>query len=190
MRLGAVGFLFALGASACSHSHRLSRSPQALETNCAPGPILEGRVAGLSIGATVATVRERCNVIADTMLSLGTAALDRELVIEVGSDRMLAMIDSNRVSGIMVVSPHFRTVDSLGVGTQLATLLRHHAWAVPIDGRYFALLQDHCGVLFMLPALAPPHPGNLDDRALHLLPDTLAVERVTVGACDSSWSAT
>ena len=96
-------FLALSVTGACSPQAR-QRTPVRV-ANCTFGPISDSAVAGLPIGATVASVKEHCKVLEDTT-ALGEEALpQRTLLVGIGLDTLVAVIDSDRVWRIEVASP-------------------------------------------------------------------------------------
>ena len=183
--------LLALAAvSACSHP---PRSPAvARQASCRPDYISDSAVAGLPIGASVASVKAHCRVLEDTTFPGLEGLPERTLLIQVGADSLVAEIDSERVFRIDVDSPRFTTRDSLRVGTRLARLLRDtSAQALIGEGNYYVVMRSHCGLSFALPHIDLLEPrGDLDAAALRRLPDTLAVRQILVIRCGASRGAT
>jgi hypothetical protein len=182
-------FLALLLPVACSHPAR--QPAPARQANCDAGVISDTDVAGLPVRATVASAKAHCHVLADTTFAGLEGLPERTLDVQIGTDTVVAEIDSDRVVRIEVRSPRLRTRDSLGVGSSLATLLRHgHAKALIGEGSYYVVLQTHCGLSFGLPYFESPNAGDLDEAALRKLPDTIRVQTVLVVDCDSSQGAT
>ena len=178
-----------LSLVACSHPQR----PQApaRQAQCARGSISDTAVAGLPIRASVASVKQHCHVLVDTTFAGLEGLPERTLEVQIGSDTLTAVIDSERVWRIEVQSTNLRSVDSLGVGTTLGTLLRHGRASASIgEGTYYLMLQSHCGLSFALPFFGHQDGGDLDEAALRALPDTLRVQEVLVFGCDSQRGAT
>ena len=182
-------FLALSVTGACSHPPRPTHP--ARTADCSFGPISDSAVAGLPIGATVASVKEHCKVLLDTTL-LGQEALpERRLLVQIGVDTLVAVIDSDRVWRIHVDSPRFRTQDSLHAGSPLSTLLRDSsAQALIGEGSYYVIMRSHCGLSFALPYIELPEPGDLNPTALRALPDTLTVQEILVVGCDIAERAT
>jgi len=189
-----IGFrllLFALAvAGGCSRplqSRRVARYAK-----CSPGYISDSAVAGLPIGASVASVKEHCRVLEDTTFPGLEGLPERTLLVEIGSDTLVAVIDSDRVWRIEIQSSRFRTQDSLRVGSRLSRLLRDSsARALIGEGNYYVVMGSHCGLSFALPHIQLPRPmGDLDAATLRALSDTLPIQEILVVGCDSSWGAT
>ncbi len=168
---------------ACSRPPR-PRAPARVAT-CRLGPLSDSAVAGLPVGAAVSSVKEHCRVLVDTTWPGEEALPEHVLLVQIGSDTLVAVIDSDRVWRIEVASPQFRTRDSLGVGSRLSALLRNSgAQALNGEGSYYVRVRSHCGLSFQLPYIAFPNDGDLDEAALRALPDTLRVQEVLVFGCD------
>jgi|SRR5438094_4884664 len=174
---------------ACEHPAP-PRAPTRI-ANCGFGPISDSAVAGLPIGATVASVKEHCKVLADTTFPGEEGLPERTLDVQIGLDTLVAVIDSDRVWRIEVGSPRFRTRDSLHVGSQLSALVRDSsAHALIGEGNYYVVMRSHCGLSFALPYIKLPTPGELSSAALRALPDTLRVQEILVVGCDFADGAT
>ncbi len=184
-----VLILALLVTGACSHPAR--PRPPVRVANCAFGPISDSAVAGLPIGATVASVKEHCNVLEDST-SPGLEGLpERTLLVQIGLDTLVAVIDSDRVWSIEIESPRFHTRDSLHVGSRLSALLRDSsAHALIGEGSYYVVMRSHCGLSFALPHIELPETGDLNATALRTLPDTLRIDQILVGGCDIADRAT
>jgi hypothetical protein len=168
---------------ACAHPAR-PRAPTRV-ANCSFGPISDSAVAGLPIGATVASVTAHCKVLMDTTGAGEEGLPERTLLVQIGLDTLVAVIDSDRVWRIEIESPRFRTRDSLHVGTRLSALLHDSsAHALIGEGSYYVVMRSHCGLSFALPHIELPEPGELRWAALRALPDTLRVQEILVVGCD------
>lgn len=142
----------------------------------------------MRIGATEASVRERCVVVADTSLTLeGTAQL--AILVEVGSDTVLAEIVESRVWRIRVRSAGLRTADSVGVGTPARQLLAAPDAAVIWgEGDHFIVSPAYCGLSFQLAGL-PPRASPWTTAEVRELPESVRVGQVlVVGGCPTTSS--
>src|SRR5437773_11614699 len=92
---------------ACEHPAP-PRAPTRV-ANCSFGPISDSAVAGLPIGATVASVKEHCKVLADTTFPGEEGLRERTLDVQIGPDTLVAVRDSDRVSRIGVRGRRART---------------------------------------------------------------------------------
>ena len=183
-------FLVLFGALACSRPPR-SRAASPL-AKCTPDFISDSAVAGLPIGASVASVKANCRVLEDSTFAGLEGMPERILLVQIATDTLVAEVDSGRVFRIDVESPRFMTRDSLRVGTRLSRLLADTtAHALIGEGTYYVVMHSHCGLSFALPHIqAPDSPGELDGPSLRRLPDTLAVRQVLVVGCESATGAT
>ena len=173
-----------LGTGACSRPPR----PHALArvATCGPGQLSDSAVAGLPLGASVASVKENCRVVADTTWPGDEGLPEHVLLVQIDSDTLVAVIDSDRVWRIELASPTFQTRDSLGVGSSLSAILRDSgARALNGEGGYYVLIRSHCGLSFGLPFIERPNHEDLDETALRALPDTLRIQEVLVVGCNS-----
>lgn len=167
------------------------RASAAPEANCHPGFISDSAVAGLPIGASVASVKQHCRVLEDTTALGSEAQPERTLLVEIGSDSLVAVIDSDKVWRIEIVSPRLNTKDSLRVGIRLSRLLRDtSAHALIGEGSYYVVMRSHCGLSFALPSIELSEPtGDLDAAKLRELPDTLRIQEILVVGCSSDGAA-
>jgi hypothetical protein len=93
-------------------------------SSCGPEAITDEGIGELRIGATVESIRQKCNVVRDTTAPGAEGMLARKLRVALSRDTVEAEIVDGRVWRIAVHSPRLRTADSLGVGITLARLLR------------------------------------------------------------------
>ena len=105
-----------LALIACETKHPLSP--------CGEGVITDEGIGELRIGATVESVRQKCDVVRDTTLIAAEGMPARKLAVVFSRDTVEAEIVDGRVWRIAVLAPRLRTADSLGVGTNLARLLQ------------------------------------------------------------------
>jgi len=148
------------------------------------GPQLTDASAGLvRIGATESSVRAECNVVADTALML-EGDVQPAILVEVGTDTVLAEIVDARVWRIRVRSPGLRTADSVGVGTPARQLLAapgaNVVWG---EGNHVVVTPEHCGLSFLLTAL-PPRARPWSTAEVAEMPDSVRVgEVLVIGSC-------
>jgi hypothetical protein len=116
----------------------------------------------------------------------GEGQPERILVVAFGSDSAIVEVDSTHVWRIGVRSPHFRTLDSLGVGTSLGRLLALHGGVQGLtgEGGLFLLAEARCGLSFQLSAAAASG-GDWQRARLRTLPDSTRVTRVLVVGCSA-----
>jgi hypothetical protein len=109
-----------------------------------------------------------------------TVAIDGE-VIE-------AEIVDEKIWRIEVRSSHFRTTDSLGVGTPLSRLLAlGNARGITGEGQLFVVSPEHCGLSFRLSDNGSrSRAQNWDRTGLSRLPAGTVVNKVLIVGCDQS----
>jgi hypothetical protein len=132
----------------------------------------------LRIGGSIDELRRRCRVVRDTVVRGAEGMPERRMIVDLGRDSVVAVIDSNRVWRVQVQSSTFRTADSLGVGSQLRGLRRTGARLLTGEGAYFVTLPSHCGLSFRLRGV---EFGRL--RTLAQVPDSATVGEVLVVGC-------
>lgn len=151
----------------------------------------ETRVTGagvgeLQIGRSTEDVRRLCNVTRDTTM-LGAEALpERVLRVATVRDTLDVTIDNDRLWRISVDRPVLRTVDSLGVGTTLADLLRSPgATGAEGEGVLYVIVSAHCGMSFRLSKelSASQHRDHWSENDLRKLPSTATVDQVLITGC-------
>ncbi len=139
----------------------------------------------LRIGTTVDSVRQKCNVARDTTLIAGEGMPARKLTVMFSRDTAEAEIVNGRVWRISVLSPRFRTADSLGVGTSGARLLQlKNPRGMTGEGEFFVASPEHCGMSFRLADAGPGgYRGDLDSAGLARLPKSTVVSEVLIFGC-------
>ena len=148
------------------------------------GPQLTGESAGLvRIGAAESGVRAECNVVADTALVL-EGDVQPAILVEVGTDTVLAELVQGRVWRIRVRGPGLRTADSVGVGTPARQLLTtpgaNVIWG---EGNHVIVSPEHCGLSFRLTGL-PRSARPWRTAEVAEMPDSVRVGEVLVlGSC-------
>lgn len=169
-------------ASAASNATTSDQSRQGDVPSClnSSGPQLTGESAGLvRIGATESSVRAECNVVADTALTLEGQA-QPAILVEVGTDTVLAEIVRDRVWRIRVTSPGLRTADSVGVGTPARRLLAapgaNVVWG---EGNHVIVSPEYPGLSFLLTGL-PPRARPWRTEEVAEMPDSVRVGGVMV----------
>lgn len=148
------------------------------------GPQLTGAAAGLvRIGATASSIREQCVVVADTSLALEGEA-QPAILVEVGSDTVLAEIVGSRVWRVRVRSAGLRTEDSVGVGTPARRLLTvPDATVMWGEGNHVIISPIYCGLSFQLDG-RPPRARPWTTAEVAEMPDSVRVSQVlVVGSC-------
>jgi len=148
-------------------------------------PVLDGNgIGAVRIGMEVDSVKARCVVARDTVELRSEGEPERILVVVFGSDSVTAEVDSAHVWRLEIRSPRFRTLDSLGVGTPLGTLLALPGGVQGLtgEGGLFLLAEARCGLSFQLSA-AGLSGGDWQRARLRTLPDSTHVTRVLVVGC-------
>lgn len=162
-----------------------SPAPTPILGECASTTISDSALGDVRIGQTVADLSARCTVVRDTTAQRGEGQSARVIDVVVGPDTVEAEIVNDRIWRIGIVSPAFRTADSLGVGTRLPVLLAQPG-ARPLsgEGRVFVMTQSHCGLSFQLSiADTGSAAGRWTVDDLRRLPDVIDVTRVLIVGC-------
>jgi hypothetical protein len=147
---------------------------------CGATRLLTGDGIGdFRVGASVDQVRARCDVVFDTSLKFGTEGMpERRLAVNFGHDTVQATVDRDSVWRIEVLTPAFRTRDSIGVRSKFADLrgkgIRFLGYG---EGGPFVSLADDCGLSFEL------ENTNGLVRKLADIPPGATVSRVLVLGC-------
>jgi len=169
----------------CEMKREASPAPTRQQPSCGDEIIGDEGIGELRIGATVESVRQKCNVVRGTTVIGTEGMLARKLTIGFSRDSVEAEIVKGRVWRIAVLSPHFRTSDSLGVGTPLARLLQlKNPRGMTGEGRLFVASAEHCGISFRLADASPAAlRGDLGRAGLARLPQSTVVSEVLVFGC-------
>jgi hypothetical protein len=109
----------------------------------------------LRIGMMLDAVRGGCAVISERYAdSIGEARID------LGRDTAIVALNKGAIRRITLTHQAYRTADSLGVGTHIATLLRLREPTAITDGeRLYAVSPAYCGLRFLLLDPAPKSPA-------------------------------
>lgn len=145
----------------------LGSGRRAPRDSCRPGvgTVRDSGVAGLRLGMTVQAVRSACRVVRDTVQNNDDYVEDeRVLVVVSGSDTIVAAVKDDLVARLDILTPGFRTADSLGVGSTLRRLLRLPRLQASVgEASIFAHAPAHCGVSFVLSR----GEGNTEDTPIN-----------------------
>ena len=178
-----VAALTACSAGAPPQRTPGAESPSKAESQVCGDPILtdEG-IGALRIGMPVSAVRIACSVLRDTIVTDMEGMPSRRVTIAVGADSAHGEIVDDKLWRVSVVSPGFRTADSLGVGSSIARFKSiKGAHAVRGEGAVYAAIPSHCGMSFQLTGFKPASGAVV----LANLPPSVTVLRVFIFGCPS-----
>jgi len=152
---------------------------------CGEEIVSDEGIGALRIGATVNSVRQKCDVVRDTTVMGAEGMPARKLTVAFSRDTVEAEIVDDRVWRIGVRSPRLRTADSPGVGTKKARLLQLRSPRLMTgEGQLFVASPAHCGMSFRLANVGPDAlRGNLDRIGLARLPESTVVSEVLIFGC-------
>ena len=178
------------GAEATAQAERVESTADRGNCGAEARPTLSGTGIGeLRVGRPAAQIAAQCVVLADTVAPGPEALTERVMsLLLAGTDTVRATMVNDSVWRLQLESTGIRTVDSLGVGTLLADLLRSgrgRARGVEGEGQLFVLLEEHCGVSFRV----APEIGGKQHQAewsavdLAGLDGTARVDQVLVIGC-------
>ena len=164
----------------------LSRSVGTPARVCGGTTITGAGLGDLRIGMSVASVHSVCRVVGDATRLASEGQTARFLAVEFPRDTVDAEVVDGEVWRIEVVSPSFRTADSLGVGTPLSRLLElRDARGITGEGQLFVISPVHCGLSFRLSDNGSSARSQKWDRAgLSRLPSGTVVNKVLIVGCE------
>jgi hypothetical protein len=143
-------------------------------------------IGALRIGATLASVRNSCNV-RDEATIMGAEGMPARIAyVEANGKLVDAEIVDDKVWRLAIRIPDFRTTDSLGVGTPLSRLLElPEPRGMMGEGALYFASPAHCGLSFKLSENRPLPPSgqNWNAAALKRLPPTTKVTEVLAVGC-------
>ncbi len=153
--------------------------------SCGDDIITDEGIGELRIGASIESIRQKCNVARDTTVMGPEGMPARKFAVAFPPDTVEAEIVDGRVWRLAVLSPRLRTADSLGVGTSIGRLLQlNNPHGMTGEGQFFVASPTHCGMSFRLAiAEAGPQRGDLDRAGLARLPRSTVVNEVLVFGC-------
>ena len=156
-----------------------------LTFNCGEPVVRDEGMGELQIGAPVDSVSAHCLVLRDTTAIGAEGMPARKLAVFLPPDTVEAEVVNNRIWRLSIVSPHFRTADSLGVGTPLSRLLKlRNPRGMTGEGKFFVASPEHCGMSFRLLNAGPgAQKGDLDQAGLKRLPKSAVVSEILVFGC-------
>lgn len=156
------------------------------KASCGEEVVTGEGIGQLRIGATVESIRQKCNVVRDTTVIASEGMPARKLAVAFSRDTVVAEIVDDRVWRIAVRAPRLRTATSLGVGTLNQRLIRQlkEPRGIMGEGALFVASPDQCGMSFRLAKGGPrAQRGDLDRAGLAGLPVTAVVSEVLVFGC-------
>lgn len=155
-------------------------------SSCGDEVLGDEGIGELRIGATVDSIRQKCNVIRDTTAIAAEGMPARKLTVALSRDTVEAEIVNGRVWRIAVASPRLRTADALGVGTSIGRLRQlRNPRGMMGEGQLFVASPQHCGMSFLLSNAGPGAlRGDLDRAGLFRLPETAVVSEVLIFGCN------
>jgi hypothetical protein len=155
------------------------------KSSCGEEILGEEGIGELRIGATVESVRQKCNVVRDTTAIGAEGMPARNLTVALSRDTVEAEIVNGRVWRIAVDSPRLRTADALGVGTSIGRLRQlKDPRGMMGEGQLFVASPQHCGMSFLLSNAGPgAMRGDLDRAGLFRLSETAVVSEVLIFGC-------
>jgi hypothetical protein len=156
-----------------------------IPSTCGEEIITDQGIGQLRIGATVESIRQKCNVVSDQTAPGAEGMPARKLAVALSRDTVEAEIVDGRVWRIAVHSPRLRTADSLGVGTTLERILQlKNPRGMTGEGRFYVASPVHCGMSFRLANAGPrAGRGDLDSAGLATLSRSAVVREVLVFGC-------
>jgi hypothetical protein len=106
----------------------------------------------LRIGVSLDAIRGACAVLSEQTGDSGSGVVR----VDLGRDTAIVDMQNGAIRRIRLTHQAYRTSDSLGVGTHIATLLRlREATAITDRDRLYAISPAYCGIRFMLMDPAP-----------------------------------
>jgi hypothetical protein len=159
--------------------------PVAVVDSMPPIAVMSGYGVGcFQIGMSVPSASGACPALADTVVQGPEGMMVRELRSGAADSGLVAWIEADTVRRVMVTDLRWRTVDSLGVGTELDVLLaRPGATAIEGEGRLFVTLPTHCGLSFRLDARRGAAVESIDELVRTVLQRNTLVDQVLVFGC-------
>lgn len=156
-----------------------------MKSSCGDEVLTDEGIGELRIGATVESVRQKCNVVRDTTVMGAEGMPARKLFVALSRDTVEAEIVNGQVWRIAVDSPRLRTADGLGVGTSIKRLRQlKNPRLMTGEGQLFVASLEHCGMSFQLANVGPDAlRGNTGRAGLARLPDTAVVSAVLIFGC-------
>lgn len=155
------------------------------QSSCGAEVLGEEGIGELRIGATVESVRLKCNVIRDTTTPGAEGMPARKLAVALSRDTVQAEIVDGKVWRIAVHSPRLTTADALGVGTSIGRLRQlKEPHGMTGEGQFFVASAQHCGMSFRLSNAGPRARGDMDRAGLFRLSEAAVVSQVLIFGCE------
>ena len=141
-------------------------------------------LGALRVGATLASVREACRVVRDTVAEGPEAQPQRELTVVTGADTLTAIVVNDAIWRVHVADPDIRTADGFGVGTPASAFRSLEGASVLVGEGVFVTVPSICGLSFRLSGdadigVVASRPER--ERLAALPPATRVVEVLSVG---------
>lgn len=161
---------------------------QAPPTNCGITGVAEltdNGIGDLKEGASVADLRNRCEIVSDSEQPGPEGSKQRVLVVRVGGETVQAIINDDKVWRIEINSPSIRTSDSLGVDTPLHRIAtKRGARFFPGEGGVYGFVADHCAMSFRFSVpLRAPRGGDWTAAKIDSAHGDAVVDRVLITKC-------
>ena len=168
----------------CDKAPAPASSSTSGKSPCGTEVLGEEGIGELRIGATVESVRQKCNVVRDSTAPGIEGMPARKLAVALSRDTVEAEIVDGRVWRIAVHSPRLRTADALGVGTSIGRLRElKEPRGMMGEGQFFVVSPQHCGMSFRVANAGPRARGDMNRAGLFRLPETAAVAEVLIFGC-------
>ena len=142
-------------------------------------------LGALRVGATLASVRQACRIVRDTVAEGPEAQLQRELTIALATDTVTAIVVDDAIWRVHVDDPDIRTADDLGVGTPASAFRSLDGAQVMFGEGVFVAVPSICGLSFRLSedADAGTLAGTPDASRVAALPASARVVEVLAVGC-------
>ena len=135
----------------------------------------------LRIGVALEAIRGSCAILSEALGDSATGMVR----VDLGEDTAQVFVQNGAIRRFTLTHQAYRTVDSLGVGTHVATLLRlRESTAITENDRLYAISPAVCGLRFMLMEPAPRAAGSRSGRgALRRLSGETRTRELEVVGC-------
>ena len=159
-------------------------APIEVRPSCDQFQLTENGAAAVRIGDARDSLRTRCPILGDSTAADVEGNIQGTVVVGVGGSTMVAQIAADRVNGIFVTDPRFRTMDGLGPGILLGSLMQMPG-ALALEGvnDLSIIVNAHCGLYFQIPKPPVPEDGKRWTSVAAEMPAGTSIERVVVRGC-------